>query len=246
MITHTKAVFARHGIPSVVRSDNGPQYSATEYKQFSKSWGFTHITTSPYHSQSNGLAEKSVQILKCILNKAKQGGTDPYLSLLEYRNTTIDNVGSPAQLSMSRQLRSVLPVTSQHLDPAVIEPSVVIERLKQRQTLRKGQYDKGAKTLPTLQPKEPVRMQVQGHWIPAVVVREASTPHSYIVQTRDGRNYRRNRKHLHDFEIPAEPGTSNEPNEPGTLLPTLPPPERQTRGGRTVRLPVRYQDFVRL
>ena len=70
----------------------------------SKSWGFTHITTSPYHSQSNGLAEKSVQLLKRVLNKVKQGGTDPYLGLLEYRNTAIDNVGSPAQLSMSRQL----------------------------------------------------------------------------------------------------------------------------------------------
>ena len=112
VITHIKAVFTRHGIPSVVRSDNGPQYSATEYKQFSKSWGFTHITTSPYHSQSNGLAEKSVQILKRILNKAKQGGTDPYLGLLEYRNAVVDNVGSPAQLSMSRQLRSVHQSTS--------------------------------------------------------------------------------------------------------------------------------------
>ena len=67
----------------------------------SKSWGFTHITTSPYYSQSNGLAEKSVQLLKRVLNKVKP---DPYLGLLEYRNTAIDNVGSPAQLSMSRQL----------------------------------------------------------------------------------------------------------------------------------------------
>ena len=62
-----------------------------------------------------------------------QAGTDPYLSLLEHRNTAIDNVGSPAQLSMSRQLRSVLPVTSQHLDTKVIDPSVMIERLKRRE-----------------------------------------------------------------------------------------------------------------
>ena len=90
-------------------------------------------------------------------------------------------MGSPAQLSMSRQLKSVLPVTAQHLDPKVIEPSIVIERLKQKQTLRKKQYDKGAKRLPTLQPNDQVRMQVQSHWIPAVVVKEAGTPHSYIV-----------------------------------------------------------------
>ena len=111
--------------------------------------------------------------------------------------------------------------------------------------------------LPTLQPKDQVRMQVQGHWIPAVVVREADTPHSYIVQTSEGRNYRRNRKHLRkstnpatdltsdnddDFEVSAEPTSSNELNEPGTL----PPPDRQTQRGRTVRIPARYQDFVKL
>ena len=29
--SHTKALFVRHGIPSVIRSDNGTQYSANEY-----------------------------------------------------------------------------------------------------------------------------------------------------------------------------------------------------------------------
>ena len=109
----------------MVQSDNRPQYSVTEYDKISKLWGFTHITTSPYHSQSNGLAKKSVQIIKHILNKTKQEGTDTYLGLLEYRNIAIDNIGSPAQLSMSRQLRSVIPKTSQQHDPKVIDQSVV-------------------------------------------------------------------------------------------------------------------------
>ena len=51
---------------------------------------------------------------------------------------------------------------------------------------------KGSKTLPTLQPKDQVRMQVQNHWIPATVAREAGTPNSYIVQTNNGKNYHRN------------------------------------------------------
>ena len=33
----TKSVFARHGIPTTVKSDNGPQFTAAEYKEFSKS-----------------------------------------------------------------------------------------------------------------------------------------------------------------------------------------------------------------
>jgi len=73
---------ARHGIPKTVKSDNGPQYTAEEYKKFSKEWGFHHVTTSPYHPQANGLAEKSVQIIKNLLTKAKLDNKDPYLSLL--------------------------------------------------------------------------------------------------------------------------------------------------------------------
>ena len=35
-IQHTKSIFARHGIPAALRSDNGPQYSSDEFKTFSK------------------------------------------------------------------------------------------------------------------------------------------------------------------------------------------------------------------
>ena len=118
VVNHTKSIFARHGIPSVVRSDNGPQYSA----QFSKEWKFEHQTSSPYYPKSNGLAEKVVQTVKMLLTKAKADGKDPYLSLLEYQNTPIHDVGSPAQLLMSRRLQSILPNTLSQLQPSVVDP----------------------------------------------------------------------------------------------------------------------------
>lgn len=77
-----------------------------------------------------------MQIVKRLLNKATNDGTDPYLGLFEYRNTPIDNIGSPAQLSMSHHLRSVMPATRQ-VKSTVIEPDVVMERLNQKQALRK-------------------------------------------------------------------------------------------------------------
>jgi hypothetical protein len=49
------------------------------------------------------------------MDKAKADKRDPYLSLLEYRNTPVDNFKSPAQLLMSRRLRSILPSTNQQL-----------------------------------------------------------------------------------------------------------------------------------
>jgi len=36
VIEHTKSVFARHSIPRVVKSGNGPQYTFSEYQKFSE------------------------------------------------------------------------------------------------------------------------------------------------------------------------------------------------------------------
>ena len=52
IIAHAKSIFARHGIPKVVFSDNRPQYSSYEFKKFSKSWDFMHKTSS-FHKTSN-------------------------------------------------------------------------------------------------------------------------------------------------------------------------------------------------
>ena len=37
-ITHMRIIFARHGKPKVVFTDNGHQYCSHEFKKFSKSW----------------------------------------------------------------------------------------------------------------------------------------------------------------------------------------------------------------
>jgi transposase InsO family protein len=134
VVNHVKPIFARHGIPSVVRSDNGPQYTATEYKQLAQKWNFEPQTSSPYYPKSNGLAEKAVQIVKRLLSNAKQDGKDPYLSLLEFRNTPIGNVASPAQILMSRRLRSHLPTTRNQLQPKVVDPERMKEKFEEKQT----------------------------------------------------------------------------------------------------------------
>ena len=47
MIKHLKSIFARRGLPQVIVSDNGPQYSSTVFTEFAKQYDFTHITRSP-------------------------------------------------------------------------------------------------------------------------------------------------------------------------------------------------------
>ena len=255
VIMHTKSIMARHGIPTIVKSDNGPQYTAEEYKKFSKEWRFQHITTSPYHPQANGLAEKSVQIIKNLLTKAKLDNKDPYLSLLEYRNTSVYNIGSPAQLFMSRRLNSILPCTQEQLTPCVIDPDKVVEVMKGKQEMSKENYDRGTRQLSVLKANDAVRIQMQGRWVPGVVVRQAETPRSYIVKGPSGHEYRRNRKHLRKvaesvpmniyMDIPCD----DSEQQANVTEPSDEPPvtnNDRTLSGRTVKTPRRYQDYVRI
>ena len=170
VIECTKSVFTRHGIPTTVKSDNGPRYTAAEYKEFSRTWGFKHITVSPYHPQANGLAEKSVQIIKQLLKKAKADRKDPFLSLLEYRNSTVKSIGSPAQLAMGRRLNSVLPCIPELLAPKTIEPKKVMESIQKAKEVNRKYYNQGVKDLPKLQPNDSVRIQMNGEWVQGRVI----------------------------------------------------------------------------
>ena len=99
VITQLKSTFARYGIPDEVVSDNGPQFSSRKFKQFAESWEFKHTTTSPKHPQANGQVENAIGTTKSVLKKAYEDGTDPYIALLENRNTPIAGLSySPAQV----------------------------------------------------------------------------------------------------------------------------------------------------
>ena len=65
-------MYSRHGIPVILKSDNGPAYSSMEFNDFAKSYGFEHVTSSPRYSQSMCFIEKNVEICKNLLKKAKK------------------------------------------------------------------------------------------------------------------------------------------------------------------------------
>ena len=111
-IEHLWPLFATHGIPEVLVSDNGTPFTSTEFTEFTKRNGIRHMKTAPYHPSSNGLAERTVKTVKEGLKKCNDVGLlNCQLArlLFQYRITLHSTTGaSPAELLFNRQIRSHL------------------------------------------------------------------------------------------------------------------------------------------
>ena len=250
-----KEQFSRHGIPDTLVSDNGSQFTSREFTEFSKEWEFKHVTSSPYHPRSNGKAESAVKIVKNIFKKAISDDKDPWLALLDYRNTPTEGVNSsPAQRLFSRRTRTLLPVTSNLLHPKVVDG--VEEKLQLKRQRAKAHYDKKAKVLPDLEVGEEVRVQGQRNtntWTTGTCVQKLSD-RSYLVNT-GGQTVRRNREVLRPQQDgnSAESRADAESQHPQPPSPTVEQPRSQNQPvpkttvqtrTRTIKPPERFKDFV--
>ncbi|UYV77521.1 K02A2.6-like, partial [Cordylochernes scorpioides] len=206
VVRSCKSIFARHGIPETVVSDNGTQFGAArEFANFARQYGFTHVTSSPRFPQSNGMAEAGVKIAKLILKKNQ----DPSLGLLEYRSTPLENGYSPAELLMGRKLRTTLPIAPENLNPKLVDSQTLKRKEGRRRKDMKSRYDRrcGATDMEELSEGDTVWITDMRTW--GIVKKKASTPRSYMVDTPVG-TLRRNRFHLRKgvtVQYPADPST---------------------------------------
>ena len=153
IINHLKRIFDEHGIPESLISDNGPQYSSEVFRVFSARYGFDHVTSSPLYPRSNGFIKRTVQTVKKLFTKAKEGGGDPHLAMLCLRTTPIDhNLPSPCELLNGRRYKLNLHAISSRSD------GNVNAFLQQRQDVYKSYHDRTAKELAPLSPQQTVRV----------------------------------------------------------------------------------------
>ncbi|CAB3997722.1 Uncharacterized protein K02A2.6 [Paramuricea clavata] len=117
-IEKLREILATHGLPTTVVSDNGTNFTSSEFEEFMKQNGIKHIKVSPYHPASNGQAERAVRIFKEGIEKMKEGSMRTKLSrfLLKYRITPHTTTGvPPAELLMGRHLRTQLDMIQPNL-----------------------------------------------------------------------------------------------------------------------------------
>ncbi len=198
VIAALKGIFSTHGIPDLVISDNGPQFASQEFKQFSEQYNFQHITSSPKYPAANGEAERSVRTIKEILKKNK----DPYLALLSYRTTPLQNGLSPSELLMGRKLRTLLPIIPSKLSQGITnnQSKEVEEKEKVYREKQAENFNIRHKTTLLPQLKKGENVWVRDLDREGVVESKSDSPRSYNIETPQG-TIRRNRSSL----VPTNP-----------------------------------------
>ncbi|CAB3993128.1 Retrovirus-related Pol poly from transposon [Paramuricea clavata] len=117
VIPKLDSIFARHGIPAQLTSDNGPPFQGHEFNQYMTAMGIKHCTSTPLWPQGNAEAEAFMKPLgKCIRQ------TTHYTTKVP-----------PAQLLFNRNIQGKLPT---------ITPTLIVNRHSEAQANQGQQRDK--------------------------------------------------------------------------------------------------------
>ena len=115
VILRLDKIFATHGIPNIVKTDNGPPFNGEEYSRYLTALEITPKFSTPFWPQGNAEAERFMQPLGKILRtaKAKNRPWQQELNrfLLQYRTTPHTTTGvPPAELMFNRAVKGKLPI----------------------------------------------------------------------------------------------------------------------------------------
>ena len=101
------------GVPEIIVSDNGPQFTYEKFHSFCVQYDIQHIRTPAYHAQSNGEVERFVDTFKRALIKIEGEGNSQEIIdtfLQQYRTTpnpSLPEHQSPSETFLERSMRTV-------------------------------------------------------------------------------------------------------------------------------------------
>ncbi|KAK9688377.1 Integrase zinc binding domain [Popillia japonica] len=173
--------FAIMGLPKYIVSDNGPPFGSITFQQFCMSNGIILQHSPPYHPQSNGLAEKTVDTIKRSLKKQLQSKKESLQHsidnfLFAYRNTPSTSTNrSPSELIFKQLPRTKL--------------SLLRPREAERKDNNEGKGKRSRKYF-TVNEKVYAYMTLEKIWIPGKIVK-VLTSNTYLVLVRG------NVRHMH-------------------------------------------------
>lgn len=130
-ISKLREVFCRFGIPDIIVSDNGTQFTSAEFKEFLRVNGIEQKLTAPGNPSTNGQAENSVKTVKksliAMIKNCKRQNIDLMLNrfLMDYRITKHCTTNeTPAKILLGHEIKSRFNL---------LKPPVTHEIIEQKQ-----------------------------------------------------------------------------------------------------------------
>ena len=113
-ISRLEKIFAVHGLPVTVTSDNGPQFRSEEFERYLVDNGILHRKVTPQWAQANGEVERQTGSLLKSMRIVQAEGKNWRKELVHYfatYRTTSHSVSGvcPAELSFGRKIRTKMP-----------------------------------------------------------------------------------------------------------------------------------------
>ena len=179
VIDTLSSIFCRFGVPKFLVTDNAPEFTSQELNAFCRNNAITKMESPPYHPESNGPAERGVQVIKKGLKAWKLDVTHltfkDYIKrlLLHHRACCQRPDGrTPAEIVYGRKIRIPLsrdflfaqPVIYRSRNGAYRDGTFLLERGsntswvldKESERLRLAHHDQISRMPPAASPRSPV------------------------------------------------------------------------------------------
>ncbi|XP_048735644.2 uncharacterized protein K02A2.6-like [Ostrea edulis] len=115
VLTRLDKIFAEFGIPCTLKSDNGPPFNGSEFKQFAEYLGFKHRKITPLWPKANAESERFMRTIEKTIRasnvESKNWKQEIYTFLRHYRATPHCTTKlSPFEILFGRTLKTKLDV----------------------------------------------------------------------------------------------------------------------------------------
>ncbi|XP_054288291.1 uncharacterized protein K02A2.6-like [Macrosteles quadrilineatus] len=205
-----RSLFATHGVPDTIVSDNGSAFTSQEFRSFNESNGIRHVVVAPYHSSSNGQAERMVQTTKNSLRRILQGDWQKRLAQFLISSHITPNCStnmSPSELLFGRRIRTILDRVHPDYSSSDKEEKILDKALHDYQQSPQRKFKENdsvfARNYNQRGPK----------WIPAKVTR-ITGPLSYHLITKEGIEIRRHIDQLRPRSETSKASTNSHLDNP--------------------------------
>ena len=251
-------IFATHGIPTTVISDNGPPFDSAEIAKFMEVNGIHHRHITPYWPQANSEAESFMKpLLKAIQTAHAEGRNwrkELQKFLLNFRATPhLATSVSPAELLYNRKIRVKLPSSTDTQDVTVLRSTALQcdakrkEKMKEYTDKRRGAKPSAVKVGDTVLVKQQKlnKLSTKFGVDPYIVTKVKGT---MITAEKNGHSVTRNISFFKQVPVvPPVNQTEHDDDSDDELVPdqnTRLPVAQANRPVRARNQPIRFRDYV--